>query len=86
MLIYNVFATGYSGSEQWTHRLIGAFSTFESACTYLEQNEYHPTGESRTHWEWGWGSEAEIVETPLDEVDGSPLAGEGGVWSATESN
>lgn len=83
MEIHNVIAEGYSGDSRWTHSLVGAFSSLEAAQEYLKSQDYYQVGESGMHWEWGWGTSASIVESPLDNPNMEMPPVDGSCWSIT---
>ena len=78
--IYVIVSQEYIQESMWRQSIVGAFSTRESAVAYLEGEGYAQEGHSGNTWSWGWGTNAEIVEVPLDAAHGD-LSIHEGIWS-----
>lgn len=68
-IAYIIVASEYVGDDEWNKRIIGVFTDRESACDFLAANGYHDKTDDGygNYWSWGWGTDAEIVERPLDD-------------------
>lgn len=66
--IYLVFLDNYVGDDERRFALVGAFDKLESAQQCLAEREYtlRTQYDKEWHYEWGWGSDAVIIEVELN--------------------
>lgn len=78
---YIVLLDGYVGDDERRLELIGVFDTLAQAQEVLADDGYRLSSQSGNEWgySWGWGTDATIVEVPMNQSSSCSSHG-GSAW------